>query len=129
MLQSLFSGEAKNRFGVPYARLGVAVNCGLVVTQLLGPIAKPLEHHLARILDDGNGVYAAAALRSLGSLNDASVAALAAKLDGNILVALEAATALVACGAGGDQAVRAARDASARAADCLQKAERRLGVS
>jgi hypothetical protein len=120
VLDALFSGEAKNRFGVPYARLELgAISCGLVTATILGPIAKRLEHHLVHLLLHGHGQYAATALGSLGSLDEASIAALAAQLDGDPLIAFESAVALIACGAADQAVVTAARDASPRAQKCL----------
>jgi hypothetical protein len=123
VLDALFSGEAKNHFGVRYADLGTGtLACGLVAATILGPIAKPLEPHLRHLLLHGHGEYAAAALGSLGSLETASVAALAAELDGNPLIAFEAAVALIACGAADETVVTQVRDASPRAAKCLEGA-------
>lgn len=58
ILKSLFSGEAKNRWGVSYSKLGMPLDCGLLTIKLLGPLAKPLEPFIREYLHFGY-IYAA----------------------------------------------------------------------
>jgi len=99
MLESLLTGDAKNRFGVPYRSLGLPLRCTLEVARRLGPVAKPLERYLRDELKRGDHV-AAMALASLGKLEEASVVELAIVLkDRGWDLSLESALALVRCGA------------------------------
>lgn len=98
ILEALFNGEARNRWGVPYKQLGAPVDCGLIVAARLGHLSKPIEDHLRAALQRGH-IYAAAALGALGRLDNTSVSALADTLEQSVLPAAEAAQALVRCGA------------------------------
>jgi hypothetical protein len=118
LLEALFSGRAKNSNGVPYCRLGMPIDCGLVAAQRLGSMATSLEvylrHHLSM-----NHPYAAPALGALGSLTAESVALLTAKLaDENPEIAVECAYALKKCGE--DQAINAASSQSPRVAAMIR---------
>ncbi len=103
MLESLFTGEARNAFGRSYREIG-ALECGLVTARLLGPLAKPLENHLRSALRV-NPRYASAALGALGTLDDESIVELTrcvAAVDApncDISAVLEAAAALCRCNA------------------------------
>lgn len=97
ILKSLFSGEAKNRWGISYSKLGVSLDCGLVTTKLLGTLAKPLEPFVREYLHSGH-IYAAEALRAIGTLDQASIVELASCLDKNTNLAVEAAYTLYCCG-------------------------------
>jgi hypothetical protein len=121
MLESLLTGEAKNRFGVPYRTLGLPLRCTLEVISRLGPVAKPLERYLRDELKNGEPV-AAMALGSLGQLEEASVVELAAVLQAkNWDLSLESATALVRCGATQHSAVLKAMNESPKARDSMTR--------
>jgi hypothetical protein len=123
VLAALFNGEARNQWGVSYDRLGAPMDCGLVVAARLGHLAKPLEHHLRAHLHQGH-IYAAAALGALGSLDNSSINALAAALEQSVLIATEAAQALVRCGAEEHTAVKEAVARSPQAAQAIERAKR-----
>lgn len=97
VLEALFSGEAKNAFGVPYVKLGTPLDCALAAAGLLGPLAKPLEPHLREALLRGH-IYAAHALGQLGSIEEATVLALSAKLSDPSRISWEAANVLARFG-------------------------------
>ena len=114
-LHLLFSGEAKNSFGVPYRQLGMPLDCGLVVAGRLGPLAKPLEKHLREALAGGH-IYAAEALGQLGTLAEESIEALVTTLVAKTDIAFESACALVYSGCSSHPAVaKAVRSSSAAA--------------
>jgi uncharacterized protein YukE len=100
-LSAFFTGEAKNEFGVEYRKLGQAMTCALETARRLGPIAKPLESHLRQQLAAGNHT-AAMALGALGTLEEASVKALASAMGvahpQQMDLAAESAVALLRCG-------------------------------
>jgi hypothetical protein len=122
VLESLLTGDAKNRFGVPYRTLGLPLRCTLEVARRLGPVAKPLERYLRDELKSGDPV-AAMALGSLGKLEEASVVELAAVLhDENWDLSLESALALVRCGAADHPAVLRAMNESQKARDSMTRA-------
>jgi hypothetical protein len=122
ILESLLTGAAKNRFGVPYRSLGLPLRCTLEVARRLGPVAKPLERYLRDELRRGDHV-AAMALGSLGQLEDASVVELAVVLKaGNWDLSMESAAALVRCGAVQHSAVLKVMNESPRARDRMTRA-------
>jgi hypothetical protein len=122
VLESLLTGDAKNRFGVPYRTLGLPLRCTLEVVRRLGPVAKPLERYLRDELKSGDPV-AAMALGSLGKLEEASLVELAAVLqDENSDLSLESASALVRCGATHHPAVLKAMNESQKARDSVTRA-------
>jgi len=125
ILESLFSGQAKNQFGVPYRELGLPLRCALEVVCRLGPIAKPLEGYLASELRDGNFV-AAMALGSLGNVAESSVAALVASLAGNGDLSYESAAALIRCGQAEHPLVVEVASTSKNAANVLHKVAQSL---
>jgi hypothetical protein len=83
VLEAIFSGQAKNEFGVPYRQLGLPLNCALETARRLGPAAKPLESRIRAELARGVYYAAAIAMRSLAPLEDESVVALANALGNN----------------------------------------------
>lgn len=98
ILQSLFSGESKNAFGVPYRNLGLPLRCALELALRLGPTARALEPFLRAELERGNET-AVRALGALGTLEPASVFALIRQLERYPdTVAWESARALKRCG-------------------------------
>jgi hypothetical protein len=114
-LEAFFSGKARNEFDIPYRRLGKAMRCALETVRRLGPIAKPLEPYLRSELEVGDST-AAAALGSLGSLDEESITLLAACLGGkNLDLSYESAAALIKCGQGHHPAVAASRANSDKA--------------
>lgn len=123
ILEALFSGTAANRYGIPYRQLGGPLDCGLVAASRLGPLAQPLEPFLAAELRAGHP-YASRALGALGKLQEASVVALADALCGAVLIAAEAADALLRCNAIDHPAVKSAADRSTRASKALGMAAR-----
>ena len=88
ILKSLFNGEAKNRWGVSYSKLGIPLDCGLITIKLLGNLAKPLEPFVRDCLHSGH-IYAAEALRAIGTLDETSIIELASCLDKNANLASE----------------------------------------
>lgn len=97
-LESFFTGEAKNNDGIPYRKLGLPMDCAIHVAARLGPVAKPLESHLADALRTGNP-YAAMALRQLGSLSPTTSQVLAGSLGSDSFdLGLESAVALLDSG-------------------------------
>ena len=120
ILEALFSGEAKNQWGISYKSLGTPLDCGLIVAARLGEVAKPIERHLVVALKCGH-VYAAAALGALGDLDDISIGELAMTLDGSATLSFEAADALVRCGAAEHPDVTAITRLSQRAATAMER--------
>ncbi|MCB5363381.1 hypothetical protein H0484_06410 [Pusillimonas sp. CC-YST705] len=97
-LASLFSGESKNQFGIPYRDLGLPLRCALEVVIRLGPKARPLEPFLREQLEKGDET-AARALAALGVLEPASVRLLVKQLDCYPeSIAIESALTLIKCG-------------------------------
>lgn len=98
-LRALLSGEARNRFGVPYRNIGQSITCALETIRRLGPIAKDLEPFVLHELRDRRHT-AAMALGALGKLSDASVSALSEAMESNDPdLSMESAVALATCGA------------------------------
>jgi hypothetical protein len=121
VLDSLFSGEARNEFGVQYRKLGLPLRCAIEVASRLGVAAKPLEPYLRE--EASRGVDAAArALGSLGTLEAETVEVLAQSLDGEVELSYEAAWSLVRCGEANSASVIRTLEASERAAAVLAKA-------
>jgi hypothetical protein len=120
-LESLLKGEAKNRFGVSYAQLGLPLQCALVVVRSLGPVAKPLEPYVREQLRRGNPT-AAMALGSLGTLEQDSITQLAVKLEDGPDLAMESAMALLVCGEGDHPMVLEMASRSGVAARTLERA-------
>lgn len=123
ILKSLFSGEAKNRWGVSYSKLGMPIDCGLVTIQHLGTLAKPLESFVRDCLHSEHS-YAAAALRAIGTLDEASIVALTGCLDKNGELAFEAAYALCCCEVEEHEAVIAVINSSPFASRILSPAKK-----
>ncbi len=125
ILESLFSGEAKNRWGVSYIKLGMPLDCGLVTIKLLGVLAKPLELFVRECLHSGN-IYAAEALREFGTLDEASIIELAACLGNNknVNLAFEAAHTLYCCRAQEHKAVLKVVNSSPFAAQILSSVKK-----
>lgn len=100
LLEAIFSGEARNQFGVPYRRLGLPLECALETACRMGPTAKPLEKRIREELKQGVYRAAAMALRKLAPLEDESVVALANAMgnDGNLDLSFEAALILMQLG-------------------------------
>ncbi len=117
ILESLLSGEAKDRSGVPWRERGLPLRCALEVARRLGPVAKRLEPYLREQLKAGHAV-AAMALRSLQTLDEASIAQLAESLANtdDIDLPSESAAALIDCGYSDHPLVVAARSRSEKAA-------------
>ncbi len=99
IIESFLSGEAKDRSGVPWLEHGLPLRCVLEVARRLGPVAKRLEPYLREQLKAGHFV-AAMALRSLQTLDEASIAQLAESLANTDSIDLpdESAAALIECG-------------------------------
>ncbi|MCV2366462.1 hypothetical protein LNV23_23815 [Paucibacter sp. DJ1R-11] len=97
VLRSLFSGEAKNAFGVPYIKLGTPLDCALVAAGRMGPLSKPLEPYIRDALSIGCN-YAAHALASIGTLEEATISALATQLKNPLLISTDSAVTLAHCG-------------------------------
>lgn len=114
VLVTLFNGEARNQFGVPYRKLGLPLRCGIEVAARLGRIAKPLEPYLREELQKGDR-SAAMALRMLGTLEHETVTALAASLLGDLDLSHESAYALVCCEEAEDPEVRKLVESSEKA--------------
>lgn len=64
VLRSIFDGKATNQFGVSYCKLGMPIDCALVVVALLGNIAAPLEEFIRCHLVAGHP-YAESALAAI----------------------------------------------------------------
>jgi hypothetical protein len=121
VLESLFKGDAKNCFGVPYAQLGLPLQCALEVVRRLGPIAKPLEPYLREQLRCGN-LTAAMALGSLGTLEQDSITQLAVSLEDRPDLAMESGMALLVCGEGDHPMVLKIASGSSASARMLESA-------
>ena len=78
ILEALFDGSAKNRWGHPYRNIG-ALGSAYVTVKLLGVKAKPLEKYLRDGVDN-NYQYAIEALLYIGSLEDQTAIALSKAL-------------------------------------------------
>ncbi len=113
ILESFLSGEAKDRSGAPWRERGLPLRCALEVARRLGPVAKRLEPYLREQLKAGHSV-AAMALRSLQTLEEASIAQLAESLGNtdDIDLPYESAAALIDCGYSDHPLVVAARSRS-----------------
>ena len=100
VLESIFSGEAKNSFGVPYKQFGLARQCALEIVVRMGPSAKPLEAYIRDEVLRGVQPAAARAMREFAPLEDASVIALAANVgrSGSLDVSFESALTLIRLG-------------------------------
>jgi hypothetical protein len=121
VLESLFTGDAKNQFGVPYRKLPLPLTCALEVVCRLGPVAKPLEPHLREELRNGRHT-AAMALGALGSLDELSIMELAQALQAHDLNLLhEAAAALIRCRQADHELVSAVAKSSERASAALAR--------
>lgn len=118
ILTTLFSGEARNEFGVPYRELDLPLRCAIEVAKRLGRIAKPLEPYLRDELKRGDH-SAAMALSALGDLEQETVNALAASLHGDFDLSHESAYALVCCGEAENSEVRKVVESSERASALL----------
>jgi hypothetical protein len=121
ILATLFSGEARNQFGVPYRKLGLPLRCAIETASRLGRIAKPLEPYLRDEVRKGDH-SAAMALRSLGRIEQESVNALAASLLGDFDLSHESAFTLVCCGEAENPEVRKIVESSQKAATLLSRA-------
>jgi len=98
VLETIFNGEAKNEHGVAYKQLGLPLRCALEIALRLGSLAKPLEPYIREEVSRGVYWTAAAALREMPPLEDASVTALATALSGELDPAPEAARTLIQLG-------------------------------
>lgn len=96
ILESLFSGSAKNKFGVPYNEIG-ALDCGYATAKILGKLAKPLESYIRDGIDSDHP-YAIEAAGSIVELEKETVISLAKALVRNPFS--EASYYLVKCGEG-----------------------------
>ena len=105
-LEAIFNGEAKNEHGVAYRELTLPLRCALEVATRLGPIAKPLEPFIRQELANGVFWTAAAALRGMAPLEEASIVALAEALGGDLDQSAEAAVTLMRLGHTGHAAVQ-----------------------
>ena len=97
-LESILSGKAKNRFGVPYNKLGLPVTCTLEIIARMGDTAKELENYVAKEILDRDP-SALRAISSFSSINEESIASLASSLSTESLFAHEAALVLKKFGA------------------------------
>ncbi|WP_312319878.1 hypothetical protein [Stenotrophomonas sp.] len=126
ILETLFNGEACNDEGVPYRNFGLPLRCAMEVANRLGPIAKPLEHHLRAEVPIW-GHPAAACLSGLGTLEEETTVVLANALrSSDVLLVSEAAYTLIRNGAGEHPAVAAALAESERAKLFFDKASKYL---
>ena len=78
ILETLFNGSAKNKFDIPYSKIG-ALGCGYVTVSLLKDIAKPLEQYVRKGIED-NHPYAIEAARYLPDIEEETAIALAYSL-------------------------------------------------
>ena len=126
VLATLFNGEARNQFGVPYRKLSLQLRCGIEVAARLGRVAKPLEPYLREELQKGDR-SAAMALRALVTLEHETVTALAASLLRDLDLSHESAYALVYCGEADNPEVRKVVESSEKAKALLSWAASHLG--
>ncbi len=100
VLESIFSGDAKNLFGMPYKEFGLARQCALEIAVRMGSSAKLLEVYIRDEVLRGVQPAAARAMRGFAPLEDASVIALAKNVgrSGSLDVSLESALTLVRLG-------------------------------
>ncbi|RDH41258.1 hypothetical protein [Zooshikella ganghwensis] len=94
ILESFFNGNAKNKFGIPYRKLGLPMTCALETARRIGSLSKPLEIYFREELKSGNHT-AAMALCSLKSIEEESTVALAESLSGDLFLASESAVTLI----------------------------------
>ncbi|RBO81859.1 hypothetical protein [Marinomonas aquiplantarum] len=66
ILRTILDGTAKNKFQVSYNKLGMPVECSLVVIQRLGKAAKDLEPFVEQWLERGHP-YAQEALHEINT--------------------------------------------------------------
>ena len=93
ILESLFDGSAKNKFGVPYSQIGVT-SCGYLTCELLGNVARPLEYYI-RLGIEEDECYAISAAGFLLQIEDETALALARALVRNPYS--EAGASLIRC--------------------------------
>ncbi|MBO1748136.1 hypothetical protein [Stenotrophomonas indicatrix] len=115
ILETLFNGEARNEYGIPYRNLGLPLQCAMEVVKRLGPTAKPLEHYLRAEVPTW-GRVAVLCLGSMGTLEEETIVVLADALrsDDNLVVS-EVPYVLIRYGAGEHPAVVAALSQSEKA--------------
>ncbi|HEL5039616.1 hypothetical protein ACNJRW_04275 [Stenotrophomonas maltophilia] len=115
ILETLFNGEARNDYGIPYRNLGLPLECAMETVSRLGPTAKPLEHYLRAEVPRW-GRVAARCLGNMGTLEEETIVVLADALrsDDTLLVA-EVPYVLIRYGAGEHPAVVAALSQSEKA--------------
>ena len=115
ILETLFNGEARNEYGIPYRNLGLPLECAMEVVKRLGPTAKPLEHYLRAEVPTW-GRVAAPCLRNMGTLEDETIVVLADVLrSDDTSVVAEVPYVLIRCGAGEHPAVVEALSQSEKA--------------
>ncbi len=78
ILESLFSGISKNKFGTSYNQIG-ALDCGYVTTKLLGKTAKPLESYIREGIEKDHP-YAIEAIGRFENIEEETAIALAKAL-------------------------------------------------
>ena len=93
LLEAIFNGEAKNKFGVPYRDLGQPLSRALIVARHIGAASKSLEKYLIIELKNKHP-EAPAAIGALGSISNDGVKALINSLGDDILYSVEVAAAL-----------------------------------
>jgi len=93
LLEDIFSGIAKNKFGVEYRSLGMPLTRALIVARNLGNVSKPLEHYFTDELKNMHP-EAPAALGALSELEEESIEALCEALKVDLLYSIEAAAVL-----------------------------------
>jgi hypothetical protein len=94
ILESLFNGSAKNKFGTPYRSLP-ALGCGFVTVKFLGASAKGLEVYVREGIERDHA-YAIEAAGYLSEIEEETAHVLARALIRN--PASEASASLVRCG-------------------------------
>lgn len=121
VLGAIFSGAARNQFGVAYRDTGQPLLCSFVTAGLLGTLARDLEPYLRAGVQSGH-VYAVDAIARIGPISEGSIQALAQCLREKSLIAMEAAAALKACGELSNPIVTAVVASNAYAARVVERA-------
>lgn len=95
VLETIFTGEARNEFGISFRQLGLPLQGALEIACRLGPVAKPLEPYLRQEVRHGIYWAAVSALGQIPPLEEESIRALADALNAEFNFASTAAKTLI----------------------------------
>lgn len=122
ILEALFDGSAKNRFGVSYKDIG-ALGCGFVTAKMLGELAKPLEVFIRDGIESDH-VYAIEAAGTLINISENTAIELARAAMRNPFG--EAPYSLIKCGEHKNPKVLSIIGGDSKTVSAIEKAENHL---